>query len=258
MSPDKFPFFAGTYFPNEQKYGLPSFKDLLKRVNKFYKTQKKDIEAQNITISEIFENLSKKNNQSNVINDDLINKTKLDLMGSIDRVHGGFGSAPKFPQTYSLSFLISCIDKDDADNLNNISHTLERMCLGGIFDQLEGGFFRYSVDELWMIPHFEKMLYDNGPLITLLSQAYRVTSNPIFLKRVKQTSNWLINKMQDTSGGFYSTIDADSEHVEGKYYVWDKKELKSILDSEEFEIIEKVYFVDNRPNFEGKYHFSHY
>ena len=255
MSPDKFPFFAGTYFPNEQKYGLPSFKDILKRVNEFYKTQKKDIEAQNITISEIFENLSKKTDQGNVINDDLINKTKLDLLGSIDRVHGGFGSAPKFPQTYSLSFLISSIDKDDADNLNNISHTLERMCLGGIFDQLEGGFFRYSVDELWMIPHFEKMLYDNGPLITLLSQAYRVTSNPIFLKRIKQTSNWLINKMQDKNGGFYSTIDADSEHVEGKYYVWDKKELKSILDSEEFEIIEKIYFVDNRPNFEGKYHF---
>ena len=254
MSPDKFPFFAGTYFPNEQRYGLPSFKDILKRVNEFYTTQQKDIEAQNITITEIFQNLSKKNKDNEIINLELINRTKLDLINNIDKIHGGFGSAPKFPQTYSLLFLLNSIN-DDNDAIEATSHTLHRMCLSGIFDQLDGGFFRYSVDELWMIPHFEKMLYDNGPLITLLSKAYKVTSNPIFLKRVIQTSNWIINEMQDKNGGIYSTIDADSEHVEGKYYVWEEKELKSILSHDEFELIKNSYFVDERPNFEGKYHF---
>ena len=255
MSPNKFPFFAGTYFPNEQKYGLPSFKDILRRVDEFYRKQKKDIETQNITISEIFQNLNKKAINKKMVDRKLIEKIKFDLINNIDVIHGGFGSAPKFPHTCNLSFLLNCVDKDDTKALKNISHTLKRMCLGGIFDQLEGGFFRYSVDDLWMIPHFEKMLYDNGPLIEVLCNAYKITSDPIFLKRLKQTSNWLINKMQDKNGGFYSTIDADSEHVEGKYYVWEEKELESILDNEEFEIIKKCYVVDGKPNFEGKYHF---
>ena len=254
MSPNKFPFFAGTYFPNEQRYGLPSFKDILKRVNEFYATRQKDIEDQNITITEIFQNLSKKNKDNEIINLELINRTKIDLINSIDKMHGGFGSAPKFPQTYNLLFLLNSIT-DDNDSLKSTFHTLNRMCLSGIFDHLDGGFFRYSIDDLWMIPHFEKMLYDNGPLVTLLSKAYQMTSNPIFLKRINQTSNWIVNEMQDESGGIYSTIDADSEHVEGKYYIWEKKELKSILNDDEFEVIKNSYFVDDKPNFEDKYHF---
>ncbi|MEC9206220.1 MAG: thioredoxin domain-containing protein [Pseudomonadota bacterium] len=255
MSPNKIPFFAGTYFPNEQKYGLPSFKEILERVNDFYRKQKNDIEEQNIKISKIFQDLNRKTNDRETIDQTFINKIQSDLISNIDKIHGGFGSAPKFPQTYNLSFILNCINKSDKENLENISNTVERMCLGGIFDQLEGGFFRYSVDDVWMIPHFEKMLYDNGPLIELLCKIYRMTSNPIFLKRLKQTSNWLINKMQDEVGGFYSSIDADSEHVEGKYYVWEREELESILDNEEFKIVEKSYFVNNKPNFEGKYHF---
>ena len=255
MSPNKFPFFAGTYFPSEEKYGLPSFKNILERVSKFYKTQKTDIENQNTTILEIFNNLGKKNISKGVVSQDLIDKTKADLFNSIDKVHGGFGSAPKFPHSYSLTFLLNNINLNDKTILEHISHTLERMCFGGIYDQLEGGFFRYSVDELWMVPHFEKMLYDNGPLVEVLCNAYRQTANPLFLKKIQQTSNWLINKMQDSNGGFYSTIDADSENVEGKYYVWEKKELESILSKEEFGIIENSYFVNNKPNFDGKYHF---
>ena len=255
MSPNKIPFFAGTYFPNEQKYGLPSFKEILERVNEFYKTKKNDIAEQNIKIARIFQDLGRKTDNKETIDQTFINQIKLELISSIDKIHGGFGSAPKFPQTYNLSFILNCANKNDKEDLENISNTIERMCLGGIFDQVEGGFFRYSVDDLWMIPHFEKMLYDNGPLIELLCKTYRLTLNPIFLKRIKQTSNWLINKMQDKNGGFYSSIDADSEHVEGKYYVWKKEELKSILNDEDFEIIEKSYFVNGKPNFEDKYHF---
>ncbi len=254
MSPDKFPFFAGTYFPNEQKYGLPSFKDVLKRVNEFYSSQQKDIKSQNMTISEIFQNLNKRNDYDEQINLELLDKTRLDLLNSIDKVHGGFGSAPKFPQSYSLLFLLNS-NINNEESFQYVLHTLNRMCLSGIFDHLEGGFFRYSVDELWMIPHFEKMLYDNGPLISVLCKASKLTSNKLFLKRAVQTSDWIINKMQDKSGGIYSTIDADSEHVEGKYYVWDEKELKSSLDNDEFEFIKNSYFVDSRSNFEGKFHF---
>ncbi len=254
MSPDKFPFFAGTYFPNEQKYGLPSFKDVLKRVNEFYSSQQKDIKSQNMTISEIFQNLNKRNDYDEQINLELLDKTRLDLLNSIDKVHGGFGSAPKFPQSYSLLFLLNS-NINNEESFQYVFHTLNRMCLSGIFDHLEGGFFRYSVDELWMIPHFEKMLYDNGPLISVLCKASKLTSNKLFLKRAVQTSDWIINKMQDKNGGIYSTIDADSEHVEGKYYVWDEKELKSSLDNDEFEFIKNSYFVDSRSNFEGKFHF---
>ncbi|MEC7832736.1 MAG: thioredoxin domain-containing protein [Pseudomonadota bacterium] len=254
MSPDKFPFFAGTYFPNEQKYGLPSFKDVLKRVNEFYSSQQKDIKSQNMTISEIFQNLNKRNDYDEQINLELLDKTRLDLLNSIDKVHGGFGSAPKFPQSYSLLFLLNS-NINNEESFQYVLHTLNRMCLSGIFDHLEGGFFRYSVDELWMIPHFEKMLYDNGPLISVLCKASKLTSNKLFLKRAVQTSDWIINKMQDKNGGIYSTIDADSEHVEGKYYVWDEKELKSSLDNDEFEFIKNSYFVDSRSNFEGKFHF---
>jgi hypothetical protein len=115
--------------------------------------------------------------------------------------------------------------------------------------------FRYSVDELWMIPHFEKMLYDNGPMIDVLCNGYRKIKDPIYLTKIEETCGWLIKNMQDDSGGFFSTIDADSEHVEGKYYVWSVEELKSILNDSEFELIEKTYFVYGKPNFEGKYHF---
>lgn len=255
MTPKGFPFFAGTYFPNEEKFGLPSFKEILKRVSDFYKNQRKDIDAQNLQISNIFKSLNKQTESKNIINKEIIDKTKKDLLASFDRVHGGFGSAPKFPHSTNINFLLKCINKDDKELFKYLSLTLDRMCFSGIYDHLEGGFFRYSVDELWMIPHFEKMLYDNGPMIDVLCNGYRKIKNPILLTKIKDTCEWLIKTMQDNSGGFFSTIDADSEHVEGKYYVWSIEELKSILNDTEFELIKKTYFVYDKPNFEGKYHF---
>ena len=252
MTPDKFPFFAGTYFPPEEKFGLPSFKDILIRVLDFYKTGKKDIELQNTQLNTIFKNITETKNLKYVINKELLEKVQRELLSSIDKVHGGFGSAPKFPNISNLDFLIKLSSKKN--NTQYIELTLNRMCISGIFDHLKGGFFRYSVDELWMIPHFEKMLYDNGPMISLLCNGYKILKNNLYLDAINKTCDWLISEMQNEDGGFYSTIDADSENSEGKYYVWQEEELKTILDEKEYDVFKKVFVIYNRPNFENKYH----
>ena len=254
MTPKKFPFFAGTYFPDTERHGLPSFKDILMRVNDFYKDQKKDIELQNIQIRNIFNNLNTPKESKNIIDDSLVDEVKNDLVSSIDKVHGGFGSAPKFPHINNLDFLIKTLNPNDKKTISGINLTLMRMCCAGIYDHLKGGFFRYSVDELWMIPHFEKMLYDNGPMVSLLSYAYKITKNKIYLDKLTQTCDWLIDEMQSNLGGFYSTIDADSENREGKFYVWSNDQLKELLSPDELEIFRKIFMVYDKPNFEGEYH----
>jgi len=254
MTPEKFPFFAGTYFPDTERHGLPGFKDILLRVMDFYKNQRDDISKQNIQIKNIFETLNKTKETKNIVNEDLLNKVKSELISSIDRVHGGFGSAPKFPHVNNLDFLIKTAEKNDKETLELIELTLTRMTCAGIYDHLKGGFFRYSVDELWMIPHFEKMLYDNGPMIDILCNAYKITQNSLYLDKINQTCQWAIEEMQDKQGGFYSTIDADSEHVEGKFYVWTDEELKDILNTNELKLFKEIFVVYDKPNFEGKYH----
>ena len=254
MTPKKFPFFAGTYFPDTERHGLPSFKDILTRVNDFYRDQKKDIELQNVQIKNIFNKLNQSKESKNIIDDELLESVKNELVSSIDKVHGGFGSAPKFPHTNNLDFLIKSLKSGDQDTLDVINLTLMRMCCSGIYDHLKGGFFRYSVDELWMIPHFEKMLYDNGPMISILSNAYRKTGNIIYLDRLSKTCDWIIDEMQSNDGGYYSTIDADSENKEGKFYVWSDDQIKKILTSKELEVFKKIFVVYDRPNFEGEYH----
>ena len=254
MTPTKFPFFAGTYFPDTERHGLPGFKDILLRVMDFYKNQRDDISKQNIQIKNIFETLNKTKETKNIVNEDLLSKVKSELISSIDRVHGGFGSAPKFPHVNNLDFLIKTTEKDDKETLELIELTLTRMTCAGIYDHLKGGFFRYSVDELWMIPHFEKMLYDNGPMIDILCNAYKITQNSLYLDKINQTCQWAIEEMQDKQGGFYSTIDADSEHIEGKFYVWTDEELKDILNTNELKLFKEIFVVYDKPNFEGKYH----
>ncbi len=254
MTPKKLPFFAGTYFPNTERHGLPSFKDILTRVNDFYVDKKKDIELQNIQIRNIFDSLNNCQVSKNIVDDKLMETVKSELLASIDKVHGGFGSAPKFPHTNNLDFLIKVCNKNDREILDAINLTLMRMCCSGIYDHLKGGFFRYSVDELWMIPHFEKMLYDNGPLISLLANAYKITDNIVYLNKLSQTCDWVIDEMQSKNGGYYSTIDADSENHEGKFYVWSIDELKELLTHDDLEIFKKMFVVYDKPNFEGAYH----
>ncbi|MDP1717436.1 MAG: thioredoxin domain-containing protein, partial [Burkholderiales bacterium] len=171
-----------------------------------------------------------------------------------DEVHGGIGAAPKFPHPFELEF---CLRRHTrAKNeiaLQIVRVTLENMAAGGIYDQLGGGFCRYSVDAHWAIPHFEKMLYDNGPLLALYSDAWRVTRQPLFKKVAAETATWVMRDMQAPEGGYYSSLDADSEHEEGKFYVWTPDEVKALLATEEYAVAAPHYGLDGAPNFEGKY-----
>ncbi len=173
------------------------------------------------------------------------------LRASFDAQHGGFGGAPKFPHPTDLEL---CLRKGET---RIVDTTLRRMCEGGIYDQLGGGFCRYSVDAQWMIPHFEKMLYDNGPLLQLLADAWLVTGDALYARCAEETAGWIVREMQSPEGGYYSSLDADSEHEEGKFYVWDAAEARALLSAEEWAAVAPHYGLDGRPNFEERHWHLH-
>jgi uncharacterized protein YyaL (SSP411 family) len=174
--------------------------------------------------------------------------------------HGGFGQAPKFPHPTNIEFLMRYwhttkqAGNEDKQVLHPAIYTLEKMASGGLFDHVGGGFCRYSVDEFWMIPHFEKMLYDNGPLLSLYSQAYQAVSEARFKHAATETAEWVMREMQSPEGGYYSSLDADSEGEEGKFYVWTKEQLESLLSEQEFAVVDYRFGVSRGPNFEDNYH----
>ena len=190
------------------------------------------------------------------------------LAGSFDGVHGGFGRAPKFPHPSNLELLLrhyaatAAGGSPDRQALYMATFTLERMIRGGVNDQLRGGFYRYSVDDQWMIPHFEKMLYDNGPLLALCCDLAQLSGQDhddgLFRDAAIATADWVIDEMQSPEGGYYSTLDADSEGEEGRFYVWDQAEIDRLLDPAEYALTAAVYGLDRPPNFEGKWHLHGY
>ena len=252
MDHEKFPFFGGTYFPKEDKYGMLSFKKILKRVVEFYANNKEDIKKQNSNVLEVFERLNLRETEATKINQNIVNKLKTQLDSITDTINGGFGSAPKFPQFPSLSF---CLNNCSTElEIKKIKYTIDRMCTSGINDHVDGGFYRYSVDDLWMIPHFEKMLYDNGPMMSILCDSYMKFNDDLYIDRAKEIYNWARLFMTSKEGVFYSTIDADSEGSEGEYYIFSNDELKESLESQEIDSLNE-YFLDlTKPNFEGKHH----
>ena len=252
MDHEKFPFFGGTYFPKEDKYGMLSFKKILKRVVEFYENNKEDIKKQNSNVLEVFKRLNLRETEATKIDQSIVNKLKTQLDSITDTINGGFGSAPKFPQFPSLSF---CLNNCSTElEIKKIKYTIDRMCTSGINDHIDGGFYRYSVDDLWMIPHFEKMLYDNGPMMSILCDGYMKFNDDLYIDRAKEIYNWAKLFMTSKEGVFYSTIDADSEGSEGKYYIFSNDELKESLESQEIDLLNE-YFLDlTKPNFEGKHH----
>jgi uncharacterized protein YyaL (SSP411 family) len=166
---------------------------------------------------------------------------------NFDAEHGGFGGAPKFPHPTDLEL---CLRRDEVEMAHK---TLGRMCLGGIYDQLNGGFCRYSVDAKWMIPHFEKMLYDNGALLGLLADAWLATGDAVLARCAAQTAGWIMREMQSSEGGYFASLDADSEHEEGKFYVWDRDEVERLLTPEEYALVATRYGLDRPPNFENRH-----
>ncbi len=266
LSPhDQQPFFGGTYFPNQARHGLPGFADLLNRIAEFYRTRGDDIRAQSAALQEAFEQMSPPAPPADteLTLAPLANAREL-LAKDFDAAFGGFGAAPKFPHPTNLSFLLRAwrrsagTEEPDLHSLYMASLTLTRMAEGGIYDQLGGGFARYSVDQYWMIPHFEKMLYDNAQLLNVYAQAAGATGDPLFTRIASETADWMLRDMQAPQGGFWSALDADSEGHEGTFYVWDAASVRELLDAQTFAVFARRFGLDRESNFEGRWHLHAY
>jgi uncharacterized protein YyaL (SSP411 family) len=258
---DQRPFFGGTYFPNEARHGLPSFRELLERAAQFFAEQRDDVRAQGEQLASIFRKLEPAPGNG-ALEADVLAATREQVARGFDREYGGIGNAPKFPHPTTLDRLLrhwrasAMSDEPDVDALFMVSLTLTRMAEGGIYDHLGGGFCRYSVDRYWQIPHFEKMLYDNGPLLALYAQAHLATGESAFATVANETADWMLDDMVAPNGGLYSTRDADSEGEEGLYYVWTPDEVKSLLDDDSYGLFARRYGLDGAANFEGRWHLA--
>jgi uncharacterized protein YyaL (SSP411 family) len=247
---DLAPFFSGTYFPREGRDKLPAFKNILSKIAEIYRERPTEIATQNERLLEVLDKTYAAELPDVQLDAYAMQKALEHLENVHDHVNGGFGGAPKFPNATILEFLL--LQKSEM-----VLTTLLHMAEGGIYDQLRGGFYRYTVDATWQIPHFEKMLYDNALMLPLFAQAAHIYNEPYFAEIANQTGAWIIAEMQSPEGGYYATLDADSEGHEGKYYVWDKAEIEKLLTGEEFQMT-KVYFgLDEEPNFENQTYHLH-
>jgi uncharacterized protein YyaL (SSP411 family) len=266
LTPDgQVPFFGGTYFPPSARHGLPAFIDVLDRVAEFYRTRGPEVTREGNAIVAALERLDQVSDVGDrsaaALDADPIGAAQAVMQSNFDVRHGGFGSAPKFPHAGMLEFLLdgwvsSLAAADEDEALRHMTcYTLERMGLGGLYDHLGGGFFRYSVDDSWMIPHFEKMLYDNAALLALYARAAQLARDQRFEHIVRETAGWLMREMQSPDGGYFATLDADSEGSEGAYYLWDAQQVARLLvDPATRAAFEQTYGLDRSPNFEDKWH----
>jgi hypothetical protein len=258
---DHTPFFGGTYFPDRPRHGMPAFGEVLRRVAAYYGEHRDEISAQASAVRDVFARIDA---AADPLEGELeaapIATARAQLEQVFDERWGGFGRAPKFPHPTSIERLLrqwratATGNDPDVRALLMATLTLQRMAQGGIYDQLGGGFCRYSVDDYWMIPHFEKMLYDNGPLLALYSQAWAATNEPLFGRVAEETADWVLREMQAPEGGYYSTLDADSEGEEGRFYVWDREEARAQVGEAAWPVFAKLYGLDRDPNFEGRWH----
>ncbi|NJD34259.1 MAG: thioredoxin domain-containing protein [Betaproteobacteria bacterium] len=251
LAPDGTPFFGGTYFPKEPRYGLPGFAGLCERVAEAFETRRNDIAAQAAELREaLAATVPEPTATAAAFDAAPLAAAEALLARAYDSRHGGFGGAPKFPHPTDLAFLLR---RDDAASRRMALTTLTRMSEGGIYDQIGGGFCRYSVDERWEIPHFEKMLYDNGPLLALCADAWAQSGDPLYARIADETAAWVMREMQAPDGGYYSSLDADSEGEEGKYYVWDRAEVEQLLTPQESALALRHWGFDGPPNFENRH-----
>jgi uncharacterized protein YyaL (SSP411 family) len=255
LTPDGEPFWGGTYFPPASRYGRPGFSDVLTKLAAVYRDEPERV-TQNVTaLREALGNLATPQ-QGGAIPADFTIRAAERLLPEIDPVHGGIGQAPKFPQTPVLELMWRAWKRSGNQQLRDaVTLTLTRMSQGGIYDHLGGGFARYSVDAEWLVPHFEKMLYDNAQLIDLLTLVWQETKAPLFRDRIRETVEWVLREMRaapDAAGhrGFASSLDADSEHEEGKFYVWTEADIDAVLDADA-PLFKSAYDVSPGGNWEG-------
>ncbi len=251
LTPEGEPFYGGTYFPPEPRHGMPAFRDILQGVAHAYRERRDDVDHNATQLRERLQGGLQFRAAEGELSPDLLDTAARGLAQGFDRVQGGFGSAPKFPQPMALDFLLRQFTRTGAaDQLGMVELTLEKMARGGLYDQLGGGFHRYSVDDHWLVPHFEKMLYDNALLTPVYLHAWLLTGKDLYRRIAEETLGWVVREMTDDAGGFYSTLDADSEGEEGKFYVWTPAQLVELLGEEDARLVGAYFDVTARGNFE--------
>ena len=250
LTPDQTPFFAGTYFPKTPRYNLPGFVDLMENVARAWHERRGEVLAQNEAVRAALAQQQPAAGTQQALTDTPLAEAVRDLAQAFDPVWGGFSRAPKFPRPGEQFFLLREAQRGNAQAREMALFSLRKMASGGVVDQLGGGFCRYSVDEQWAIPHFEKMLYDNGPLLDLYADAWALTGETLFKDTAEGIVGWLLREMRAPEGGFYSALDADSEGHEGRFYVWTSDEVRALLTAEEYAVAAPVFGFDLPPNFE--------
>ena len=251
LTPAGEPVWGGTYFPKTSRYGRPAFTDVLREVARLFRDEPDKIAQNRAALMERLSEVARPAGRA-VIGTKELDALARQVAGAFDPVHGGLRGAPKFPNAAMYEFLWRAGQRsNDQRFFGLIEHTLERICEGGIYDHLGGGFSRYSVDERWLVPHFEKMLYDNAQLLELLVLAFARSRNPLFAARARETVEWLEREMTTAEGAFAASLDADSEGEEGKFYVWSKRQIVDLLGPAEGEFFARHYDVTADGNFEG-------
>ena len=251
LTPDLKPFYTGTYFPPIRRYNMPAFKDVLSGLANAWKNDRAEIENTGVKVDQHLRSQVKPQAQDALTPEHLIAIANA-IRESYDWGYGGWGDAPKFPQPMVLEFLLdySAMQRTD-EHTKLITHCLNAMARGGMYDVVGGGFSRYSTDNQWRVPHFEKMLYDNALLARTYLHAWQITREPFYKRIVQETLDFVAREMTHEKGGFYSSLDADSEGEEGKFYVWTQDEIRSVLGSD-YEFYEAAYGVTSKGNWEGK------
>ncbi|TAG99502.1 MAG: thioredoxin domain-containing protein [Sphingobacteriales bacterium] len=259
LTPEAKPFYGGTYFPPARVHNRPSWMEVLSGISRAFREDRDKIEEQ---AQQLTDHLSQQNQfgtnalQVNILQEERFNYTQLHqafdaAMGQADKLSGGFGKAPKFPQTFTINYLLRYhFLTGTQEALDQALLSLDKMIQGGIYDHLGGGFARYSTDTEWLAPHFEKMLYDNALLVLSLCEAFQVTANPVYEKIIRQTLGFVIDELMDEEGGFYSALDADSEGEEGKFYTWSLAEVMDVLGEEDGPWFAEIYDVTEKGNWE--------
>jgi uncharacterized protein len=251
LTPDGVPFYGGTYFPKDDRHGMPSFTRILTTVSDAYRAKPADIARTAESVREMYRVTIEPTRSAGPLSAELLDGAYRALSQRYDELDGGFDGAPKFPQTMSLDFLLRYWARRDVENaLAIVSHSFKQMARGGIYDQVGGGFARYSVDAQWLVPHFEKMLYDNALLIRLGAHLWQATEDAEVRRVVEETIDWAIREMRSPEGGFYSSYDADSEGHEGKFYVWSAEEFDRVL-GKDAPLMRAYWGVTADGNFEG-------
>ncbi len=251
LTPQAEPVWGGTYFPKESRFGRPAFVDVLREVARLFREEPGQIEQNRAAL---LSRLAEKARPAGKVTIGLkeLDAAAMQVGNMFDPINGGLRGAPKFPQPAILEMLWRAgLRTNDARFFETVEHSLERMCEGGIYDHLGGGFSRYSVDERWLVPHFEKMLYDNAQLLELLALAYQRSGKALFATRARETVEWLKREMTTKEGAFAASLDADSEGEEGKFYVWSKNDIIELIGPEAGEFFARHYDVTDEGNFEG-------